>query len=88
MQEVIKIEQKMVDEHFGGHHFGGHHLVGALFWWENFFGEAHLVDENLVLVKSLWWENSIWWEQKSGQVSQILVELRQLQDPSVLWIRV
>ena len=61
--------------------------MGA-FWWENFFGEANLVNENVVLVKSLWWENSIWWKQKSGEVSQILVELRQLQDPSVLGIRV
>ena len=68
---------------FGGRTF----LVGA-FWWENFFGEANLVNENVVLVKSLWWENSIWWKQKSGEVSQILVELRQLQDPSVLGIRV
>ena len=61
--------------------------MGA-FWWENFFGEANLVNENVVLVKSLWWENSIWWKQKSGEVSQILVELRQSQDPSVLGIRV
>ena len=68
--------------------FGGSILVEDTFWWENFFGEANLVDENVVLVKSLWWENSIWWKQKSGEVSQILVELRQLQDPSVLGIRV
>ena len=46
------------DEHFGGHTFGGHHLVGAFSWWENFFGEANLVDSlvgELHLVQAKIW---------------------------------